>query len=91
MRYVWDEAKRQSNLHKHGLDFADAVKVFEGETLLFEDKRFSYGEQRMICYGLLDWLVVVIVHAEADGTFRIISMRKATRNESNIYFRHYRG
>lgn len=88
MRYIWDEAKRQSNLKKHGLDFADAPEVLAGTTLQIEDVRFAYGEQRMICYGLLRALVVVIVHVEDDNTIRIISMRKATRNESNLYFRH---
>ena len=90
MRYVWDEAKRQSNLQKHGLDFAHAPKVFEGQTLQVEDIRLPYGEQRMICYGLLRALVVVVVHVEDDHTIRIISMRKATKNESNLYF-HHRG
>jgi uncharacterized DUF497 family protein len=39
MRYLWDEAKRQANLSKHGLDFADAEKVFAGPLVLFEDGR----------------------------------------------------
>lgn len=53
MRYLWDEAKRQANLSKHGLDFADAEKVFAGPLVLFEDGREDYGEQRMIGIGLL--------------------------------------
>jgi len=32
MRFVWDEAKRASNLGKHALDFADAAQVFDGPT-----------------------------------------------------------
>jgi uncharacterized DUF497 family protein len=47
MQFAWDEAKRQVNLCKHGLDFADASAAFEGTTLTFEDDRFDYGEQ---CY-----------------------------------------
>jgi uncharacterized DUF497 family protein len=39
MRYLWDEAKRQANLSKHGLDFADAEKVSAGPLVLFEDGR----------------------------------------------------
>ncbi len=53
MRYLWDEAKRLANLSKHGLDFADAEKVFAGPMVLFEDGREDYGEQRMIGIGLL--------------------------------------
>ncbi|MCC6374946.1 MAG: BrnT family toxin [Moraxellaceae bacterium] len=43
-----------------------------------------------MCYGLLRALVVVVVHVENDHTIRIISMRKATKNESNLYFYHHR-
>ncbi len=53
MRYLRDEAKRQANLSKHGLDFADAEKVFAGPLVLFEDGCEDYGEQRMIGIGLL--------------------------------------
>lgn len=51
MKYTWDEAKRQSNLRKHRLDFADAEIVFDGLTLTFEDDRFDYSEQRFITIG----------------------------------------
>lgn len=88
MRYTWDEAKRQSNLRKHGLDFADAEKVFNGPLVLFEDQRVDYGEQRMIGIGLLDFLVVLVVHVEADDEIRIISMRKADSDETDLYYRN---
>jgi uncharacterized protein len=48
MQFAWDEAKRQVNLCKHGLDFADALAAFEGTTLTFEDDRFDSGEQYYI-------------------------------------------
>lgn len=86
MQFIWDEQKRQINLAKHGLDFADAHKVFAGAIILFEDQRFDYGEQRMIAVGLLDVTVVVIVHLDNDNTIRIISMRRATKNEQKTYF-----
>lgn len=86
MHFVWDEQKRQTNLAKHGLDFADVHKVFEGAIILFEDNRFEYGEQRMVAIGLLDVTVVVVVHVDDDNTIRIISMRKATKNEQRTYF-----
>ena len=88
MRYLWDEAKRQANLIKHGLDFADAEKVFAGPMMLFEDVRQDYGEQRMIGIGLLETLVVLIVHVESDESIRIISMRKAESNETDLYYRN---
>jgi uncharacterized DUF497 family protein len=88
MRYLWDEAKRQANLIKHGLDFADVEKVFAGPMMLFEDVRQDYGEQRMIGIGLLETLVVLIVHVESDESIRIISMRKAESNETDLYYRN---
>ncbi len=48
MKIVWDEAKRHTNLRKHGLDFADAEEVFAGITCTTEDERFDYGEQRFV-------------------------------------------
>jgi len=88
MRYIWDETKRKANLKKHGLDFADAEKAFIGPMVLFEDSRESYGEQRMIGIGLLDCLVVLIVHVEADETIRIISMRKADTDEIDLFYKN---
>jgi hypothetical protein len=85
---TWDEPKRQANLAKHGLDFADAEKVFAGPMVSFEDNRADYGEQRMIGVGLLDYLVVLIVHVEKDETIRIISMRKADGNETDLYYQN---
>jgi uncharacterized DUF497 family protein len=88
MRFTWDETKRQANLHKHGLDFADAEKVFAGPLVLVEDNRHAYDEQRMIGIGLLDFLVVLIVHVESDHELRIISMRKATSDETDLFYRN---
>jgi len=48
MQFTWHEAKRKANIKKHGIDFADASKVFAGPTFTFEDTRFAYGEQRWI-------------------------------------------
>jgi len=88
MRYVWDEAKRQANLKKHGLDFAQAPEVFAGPMVLIEDSRADYGEQRMIGIGLLDCLVVLIVHVESDETIRIISMRRADSDETDLFYQN---
>ncbi len=87
MRFEWDEAKRESNLLKHGIDFIDAEKVFDGETITIPDNRFDYGEDRFITLGLLDERVVVIIHTETDEVIRIISVRKASKNEEISYFK----
>jgi uncharacterized DUF497 family protein len=87
MRFSWDEKKRRLNLKQHGLDFVDAPSVFEGPTFTFEDDRFEYDEQRLVTLGFLGGIVVSIVHAESASRIRIISFRKATRNEEAILFK----
>ena len=87
MKFTWHEQKRESNLGKHGLDFAQVHKVFKGMTFTFEDNRFDYGEQRFISIGLLND-VVVIVHTETSKEIRIISMRRANKNEQELYFKN---
>ncbi len=86
MRFEWDEVKRQSNLRDHRLDFADAEVVFSGATFTFLDDRFEYDEDRYITLGLLRNSVVVIAHTEREEIIRVISMRKATKNEQKRYF-----
>ena len=86
MKIVWDEAKCRTNVRKHGLDFTDAEQVFAGITYTIEDRRFDYNERRFITLGLLRDTVVVMAHTETRAAIRIISMRKATRNEQELLF-----
>lgn len=87
MRITWNDGKRKSNLEKHGMDFRDASKVFEGVTFTFEDDRFRYSEQRFVTLGLLKGILVSIVHTETADHLHIISFRKATKNEQIIFFK----
>ena len=48
--------------------------------------RFDYDEYRMIALGVLDDVVVLIVHVERGDCIRIISMRRAAKNETNFYY-----
>lgn len=87
MRYTYDAKKRASNLKKHDCDSDDAPLVIESDhAVMFEDRRFDYGEQRFIALGVLRGDVVVIATAETDEEIRVISMRKAERNEQEIYY-----
>ncbi len=86
MEFTWSEAKRGLNLKSHGVDFVDALRVFQSVTFTFEDDRFSYGEQRFVTLGLLAGIPVSIVHTENKHEIRIISFRKATQREAQIYF-----
>lgn len=84
--FDWDEDKRLTNIRNHAIDFMDAITIFDSETVTIEDNRFEYGEQRFITLGLLRGRVIVVVHTERKFTTRVISARKATKNEQIIYF-----
>ena len=86
VRFTWSEAKRESNLAKHEFDFSDAVSIFTGRTFTFEDTRFHYSERRFITLGLLHHHLVSLVHTENAEEIRIISFRKATRREAQLFF-----
>ena len=89
MRFTWSETKRKLNLGQHGFDFVDASRVFEGSTYTYQDDRFDYSEQRFVTLGILDELVVSIVHTETPRQIRIISFRKATKHEQAIFFKNF--
>ena len=55
------------------------------QTVIFEDRRFDYSEERFVTLGPLRDMLVVIVTAETDDHIRILSMRKADRHEQGIY------
>jgi len=86
MEFTWSATKRRTNLRIHGLDFVDAPSVFERPTYTFEDDRLVYPEQRLVTLGLLAGIPVSLVHTETENEIRIISFRKATKREAQIYF-----
>src|SRR5438876_7880438 len=67
--------------------FVMRPKSFAGPTVTYEDDRFDYGEQRFVTLGLLRGIAVSIVHTETEKQIRIISFRKATRNEEAYLFK----
>lgn len=83
MLVIFDPAKREKTLAERGLDFADADIVFDGVTLEVEDTRRDYGEERVICYGLLAGRMVVIGYTPRGADRHIFSMRKANDREQN--------
>jgi uncharacterized protein (DUF4415 family) len=66
VRFEWDERKRQSNLEKHAVDFADLESLFEAETVTVLDERFEYDEHRYVTLGLLKGIVLAVAHTETD-------------------------
>jgi uncharacterized DUF497 family protein len=86
LEYEWDSAKAASNLRKHGISFPYATRVFldphRQERL---DTREEYGEERWIVLGRVDEFVLVVVYTLRGSNIRLISARKADRNDYGIY------
>ena len=85
MDLEWDQKKAESNLKKHGVDFADAVSIFDDlNAITLEDSHEQ--EQRFISIGLDCFAsILVVVYTCRGDTIRIISARKATKREQKQY------
>ena len=83
---LWDETKRQANLDKHGLDFADAVMVLESPYRLDVESVRS-NEQRIQSFAyVFDVLAVLtVVHTTREDALRIVSFRPASEEERSAY------
>lgn len=84
--FTWDETKRRANLAKHGIDFRDAARIFDGPLVTVEDTRELYDEPRYVALGLLEGVVVSVGYAERRDGARIISIRKALKHETRFFF-----
>ena len=91
IRFSWDETKAEINLKKHGVSFEEATTVFADENArLKHDPDHSGKEDRFILLGFsaqLRLLVVCHAYRDKDDLIRLISVRKATRNERKQYGR----
>jgi uncharacterized DUF497 family protein len=83
----WDEKKRLSNIEKHGIDFFDAVKIFDGTVLVREERRRDYGEERFSAVGDVDGRILYVVYTPRGGKLRIITARRAGRDEREGYYK----
>ena len=88
MDYRWDAKKNRSNLSRHGVAFEDAVRIFDGPTLELVDDRYEYGEVRMYAIGIANGIEIAVIYTDvSSGERRIISARKAGRNEREAYWK----
>ena len=90
IRFEWHEAKNRSNNKKHGIDFETAQLVFDDPHCISFVERVSDGEQRRHAIGSVENIVVIVVvhtyrEEASDEVIRIISARRATRHERNLY------
>lgn len=88
MELEWDEEKRQETLAERGLDFAEAGEIFNGYALTFEDDREDYHEERMVSFGRMKKKIVACVWTDRPKARRIISLRRADKDEREIYLYH---
>jgi len=87
MSFEWDEEKDRSNRRKHGIGFDEARQIFDGPVLTRVDDREDYGEVREISLGLLSPdAALMVVHMARGEKTRLISARKANRQERKIYY-----
>ena len=86
MHFEWDEKKNQINISKHGIDFAAAALIFlDYDRIEAEDNRKSYGEIRYRTIGLVNKIILCVVYTIRDAKYRIISARRASKNERETY------
>ena len=79
----WDEAKRLKAIRKHGIDFAEAIKVFEGPHALLPARRDT--EARFMAVGPLNGMVVAVIFTIRPDALRIITVRRARPDERRQY------
>jgi uncharacterized DUF497 family protein len=85
LKFEWDEAKNAGNLAKHGIRFEEAATIFEGPVFTLADES-SVEEARERSYGLINGITVVcVIHTDRGEATRIISARKATKNERELF------
>jgi uncharacterized DUF497 family protein len=86
MEIEWDNNKAASNLIKHKIDFEDAKNIFlDPNRLEREDKR-DYDETRIQVIGIVNQVVLFVVYTKRNGRYRIISARRANKNEQRQYY-----
>lgn len=94
LRIEWDERKNAANKRKHGVSFEEAETVFyDDRAVLTQDPDDDQGEDRFLLLGLsasLRTLVVCHCYREAEDVIRIISARKAHREERRDYDKRWR-
>lgn len=87
--FSWDERKARENLRKHGVPFEEALTTFSDENArLMHDPEHSQDEDRFVLLGIsskLRILIICHIYRQAEKEIRIISARKADKNERKQY------
>ena len=85
--FDWNPEKARINLQKHQVDLEEASTIFDDpQFITFLDEEHSAEEERYITIGLSNKnRLLMVAHTELENTIRIISARKATKNEEKFY------
>jgi uncharacterized DUF497 family protein len=90
IQFEWDPIKAASNRRKHGVPFAEAIQVFEDPSRQEQlDTSDELGEERWLTLGRAGNGILHVVSTHRQESIRLISARKATRNEQRIYWDGY--
>jgi uncharacterized DUF497 family protein len=85
--FEWDQAKAIGNLAKHRVSFEAARGVFR-DVFALERHDLASREVRYIITGMANGVILTVIYTKRGERIRIISARKATRNEQNEYYRN---
>lgn len=83
MEFEWDEVKNLANQKKHGVSFEDARLVFSANHYIAESNYAN--EKRFVAVGIVKNTLVAVVFTYRNAIIRLISARKARKNEKNNY------
>ncbi len=84
--FEWNPAKRETNLDKHGIDFRDAIALFDDGQIIFEDAtRPEFGERRTKAIGRIGTTLLCVIFTDRGERRRIISARRTRKDERERY------
>jgi len=86
--FEWDDAKAAENVRNHGVSFPQAALAFSDPFAVeWMDLREDYREERIILLGMAGNQVLTVVYTERAERIRIVSARRATKYEQDLYYR----
>lgn len=87
--FEWDDAKARADERKHGVTFERATLAFSDvSAIVVFDDRGDYGEERYNLIGLAQGPLLFVAYTERGDRVRIISARRATKHEQEVYEKH---
>jgi hypothetical protein len=86
--FEWNKDKAVANWQKHGVSFEEAIGVFRDPFAIeIFDNRMDYSEERINLIGIYNGIILHITYTERGDRIRLISVRRATKHETEDYYR----